>query len=133
MSTHSLTKVFDEYNINMLTMYTHYDGYIEGYGIKLLEFLKTKKLVALRWLPCRRHNLANGMGCLAAQIVSHFKREPGDYYLYSPKEGNYEQYEYHIYGRDSEIFMKIIISGKVEVDCNVNQVESELKLKALLL
>ena len=46
----------------------------------------------------RRSKLANGMGCLAAQIVANFKTEVGNFYLYpiSAKDCG-QDYEYHVY------------------------------------
>ncbi|MFN9961093.1 MAG: hypothetical protein ACK55I_49065, partial [bacterium] len=42
--------------------------------------------------------IANGMGCLAAQLVAHFKTEAGQFYLHSPEEKDCGQdYEYHVY------------------------------------
>jgi hypothetical protein len=42
--------------------------------------------------------VANGPGCLAAQIVAHFKDGPGDIYLHRPNKhmGCWQDYEYWI-------------------------------------
>jgi hypothetical protein len=43
--------------------------------------------------------VANGMGCLAAQLVASFKGQAGGFYLHSPILGreDWQDYEYHIF------------------------------------
>ena len=42
--------------------------------------------------------LANGMGCLAAQMIAHFKDGVGGFYIHSVLETDLGQdYEYHVY------------------------------------
>lgn len=83
MGTRSLTRVFDigggqEYEL--LSMYRQYDGYPKGHGQELAGFLLDIKLVngMSHGDPPK---IANGMGCLAAQIVAFFKEGPGGVYL----------------------------------------------------
>jgi len=40
---------------------------------------------------------ANGMGCLAAQLVAHFKKSVGGFYIHSVENGGGVDYEYHVY------------------------------------
>jgi hypothetical protein len=53
--------------------------------------------------------VANGMGCLAAQLVANFKTDVGNIYLYSPrlKIDAMQEYEYHI----TENLVKIVLPG----------------------
>ena len=96
MGTRSLTRVHSEYGGVVLCMYRQYDGYPSGHGKELAEFLAPIAMV--NGLGARDARVANGMGCLAAQLVAHFKKQPGDFYLY-PADANDvgEEYVYDVY------------------------------------
>jgi hypothetical protein len=101
MGTRSLT-VFKEGKSEIVVMYRHMDGYPSGHGKDLAEFLKDINIVnGVTWGD--DHKIANGMGCLAAQVVAHFKKEPGDIYLYKAKtRGVDEEFIYVITGKESK-------------------------------
>jgi hypothetical protein len=81
-------------------MYRQYDGYPTGHGKELADFLAGGKLV--NGLTSRTEPVFNGMGCLAAQMVAHFKETPGGFYIHSVTETECGQdYEYHVY-QDTE-------------------------------
>ena len=48
--------------------------------------------------------IANGYGCLAAQIVAHFKTIPGNIYLYecNDDQDSWQDYTYTVYPKDGE-------------------------------
>ena len=85
MSTRSLTRVIprqeglsfneghEKIELAFVNMYRHLDGYPEGHGLDLAEFLKDIKIV--NGIPLNKElgNQANGSGCLAAQMLKHFK------------------------------------------------------------
>lgn len=79
MGTRSLTIVKDEDGRKLLTLYRQMDGYPTGHGQELADFLKPIKLV--NGISNEKEPIANGMGCLAAQIVAHFKRAAGGFYI----------------------------------------------------
>jgi hypothetical protein len=82
MGTRSLTFVYqgDEPIINM---YRQYDGYPTGHGAELAEFLGQFHAITNGIAVGEKRRTANGMGCLAAQLVSYFKEDvAGNYYLY---------------------------------------------------
>ena len=81
-----------------IQIYHHYDGYPEGLGVTLAEYLKDFKIV--NGLPMRTHGMANGLGCLSAQVVSYLKDEPGNVYLHKPGEMQWEDYEYFIWCKE---------------------------------
>ena len=84
-------------------IYRQYDGYPEGHGKDLAEFLQGFKVVNGLGIN-NPEKTANGMGCLAAQIVAHFKERPGDIYLYPPEtEDVGEEYIYYIWIGNSDI------------------------------
>ena len=97
MGTRSLTFVYNEHNEAILNLYRQYDGYIEGgHGSELAEFLAGKKLV--NGFGKESTSLANGMGCLAASLVAHFKETVGGFYIHSVTSTDCGQdYEYHVY------------------------------------
>ena len=97
MGTRALTFVYDADSQPFLNLYRQYDGYIEGgHGSELAEFLAGKTLV--NGYSRESNDLANGMGCLAASLVAHFKETVGGFYIHSVTETQCGQdYEYHVY------------------------------------
>ena len=91
MGTRSLTYILDEYNSaqtegvfvrdNIICMYRQYDGYLDGHGKELAEFLQDFTVVN-GYNSATPDRSANGMSCLAAQLVAHFKNGIGNIYLY---------------------------------------------------
>tara|TARA_R110002020_G_scaffold65366_7_gene172690 strand:+ start:601 stop:1083 length:483 start_codon:yes stop_codon:yes gene_type:complete len=57
---------------NILCMYRQYDGYLSGHGAELAEFLQDFNVVNGIGID-NPPRTANGMGCLAAQLIVHFK------------------------------------------------------------
>ena len=104
MGTRSLTFVYDEQDV-IINMYRQYDGYPTGHGAELAEFLGQFRMT--NGIPVGRDKtgdrIANGMGCLAGQLVTHFKgSDAGQFYLYPATATDCGQdYEYHIY-KDAE-------------------------------
>jgi len=85
MGTRSLTVVQerwtgDEEPTEVMVMYRQMDGYPTCHGQELADFLAP--LTMVNGMGDERQ-IANGMGCLAAQIVQHFKNGPGGIYLYA--------------------------------------------------
>ena len=116
MGTRSLTFVYDEqYGRRkpkaIINMYRQYDGYPTGHGAELAEFLAPFTMVS--GISTReKRKVANGMGCLAAQLVSNFKVDAGGFYLYPVTALDCGQdYEYHIYQKDSELRVGITNRG----------------------
>jgi hypothetical protein len=96
MGTRSLTFVHDEHGNAIVNMYRQFDGYISGHGAELSEFLAPMHMV--NGYGERVPNLANGMGCLAAQMIAHFKVGVGGFYIHSVEETDCGQdYDYHVY------------------------------------
>jgi len=119
MGTRSLTFVYEEaFNEGdqpeaIINMYRQYDGYPSGHGDELARFLAQFELVD--GIPVgveHEKKLANGMACLAAQLVAHFKEEAGQFYLYpvSAKECG-QDYEYHIYSKDRKFRIAVTDRG----------------------
>lgn len=108
MGTRSLTYVYDSYdneqgvtiNTPIMCMYRQYDGYPSGHGQDLANFLTPITLVNGIGMNDNR-KLANGMGCLAAQLVANFKGSAGGFYLQAPvlNTDSGQEYEYHVYNK----------------------------------
>ena len=104
MGTRSLTRVFEKWEDTkgkeqrqpIVCMYRQYDGYISGHGHELAQFLEPFTIVNGIGLDNKR-KIANGMGCLAAQLIAHFKDCPGNIYLYATDAKDcWQEYEYEI-------------------------------------
>jgi len=104
MGTRSLTRVIETYKENgkevaqkLVTMYRQFDGYPSGHGMELAEFLASGKVVnGISVGDTER--VFNGVGCLAAQMISHFKGDSaGGFYICpnSTKDAG-QDYEYHV-------------------------------------
>jgi len=81
MSTRALVRFVNKKGKNVATIYKHFDGYPEGFGLDLANFLSDMVIVEGIDLVHKGH-VANGMECLAAQVVAFFKQGVGDVYLY---------------------------------------------------
>ena len=110
MGTRSLTYIKEEYEDNdntIICMYRQYDGYLIGHGIELAEFLQDFTVVnGYNTLTPARS--ANGMSCLAAQLVAHFKDGIGNIYLYPPNTSDVgEEFIYTISLTNDEIYIEV--------------------------
>jgi len=96
MGTRSLTFVYDEGNRPLLNLYRQFDGYPSGHGVDLANFLNGLRLV--NGYGIDKSGIANGMGCLAAQLVAQFKDGVGQFYIRSIDDTDLGQdFEYHVY------------------------------------
>lgn len=75
-------------------MYRQMDGYPEGHGKDLAEFLSDMSIVNGISLAETR-KIANGMGCLTAQVIAHFKNGAGGFYIH--RAGTRKCWEEYIY------------------------------------
>ena len=109
MGTRSLTTFNDEWkNEEIAVIYRQYDGYPQGHGKELFKFLN--EMVVVNGMGMNNPpKIANGMGCLAAQAVSHFKGgEVGGVYLYKSGTRDIgEQYIYTIYINEETLMIKM--------------------------
>ena len=99
MGTRSLTYVYDVDSSPIVCMYRQFDGYMSGHGSELNDFLSSFDAIVNGISVTEKRKVANGMGCLAAQLVAHFKVGAGAFYLH-PTELNQDcgqEYEYHIF------------------------------------
>ena len=104
MGTRSLTYVYD-YGKPVVCMYRQYDGYPSGHGKELADFLRPVILINGIGLDQRHFPYANGMGCLAGQMIAHFKTDVGGIYLVATDIVDAGQdYTYHIFQDKIQVF-----------------------------
>ncbi len=98
MGTRHLTYVY-EGETPLMCMYGQWDGYPSGYGADLAQFLNSFDAI-VNGIPLGdKRKMANGMGCLAAQLVANFKVGAGSFYIYPPilNQDSGQEYEYHVF------------------------------------
>jgi hypothetical protein len=102
MGTRSLTYVYDG-ETPIVCMYRQFDGYPTGHGAELAGFLSEGKIV--NGLGSDDGKVFNGMGCLAAQMIAHFKQTPGGFYIHAVdlNQDAWQDYEYHLYDNKVKI------------------------------
>ena len=111
MGTRSNTVVYDEYfndgsSVQILNLYRQHDGHTDGHGAELLAFLEPMTIV--NGITTGLANIANGSGCLAAQLVAHFKKKVGDFYIMAPLgEENDNEYTYKIYVSGGPVYISM--------------------------
>jgi len=96
MGTRSTTKFIEkrgEKLIPLVNIYQQWDGYIEGKGYDLVDFLKSKTIINGISYGQDTFDYANGFGCLIAQYIKEFKEDVGGLYITAlddKQEYNYE-------------------------------------------
>lgn len=125
MGTRSLTRVFETYKdekknkqvkVQLVNMYRQYDGYPSGHGSELAEFLNGGKVVNGIGFG-ENQTVFNGAGCLAAQMIAHFKDGAGGFYIYPTTAKDCgQEYEYEIIvdWDTKEITLKCIEVGYID-------------------
>lgn len=95
-STITFCEKVDDKIIPYVNIYQQYDGYLEGVGKELCEWLKNK-IIVNGFSSDDRRDIANGVGCLVAQFISDKKNGVGNFYIYPIGEGkNYCDYNYTV-------------------------------------
>jgi hypothetical protein len=106
MGTRSTTQIMDTNGTDVLVnMYRQFDGYLEGHGKELAEFLVQFSMVNGLGGHNPEGRIANGMQCLAAQLISEFKVEAGGIYLVPA--GQLEEYNYFVTLTDDGLNIKV--------------------------
>ena len=124
MGTSSLTFVYEKYGQiqkPVVNMYRQYDGYPTGHGAELAEFLSSGRMVnGLAQTKTVKEIVFNGMGCLAAQMITNFKQTPGGFYIHPVDVRECGQdYEYHVSEKKDGLYVEVYYCG-----CNMFGVSS---------
>ena len=83
MGTRSITVVKDERGNKIIEMYRQMDGYPEGMGQDLQDFIDSGKMVN-GINPSETQRVFNGINCFAAQLIAEMKDGAGGIYLHAP-------------------------------------------------
>lgn len=119
MGTRSRTEVYDGERC-LVSIYRQFDGYPNGgMGEELAEFLKPIQMInGIGAGQNEMGKFANGMGCLAAQLIAHFKDRVGNIYIHAepwtPDTEAREEYVYRVNGEDGETKPPTVQCFKVE-------------------
>jgi hypothetical protein len=116
MGTNSTTKIYEDGKL-MLALYKQFDGYPDGWGLELKEFIRSKKWV--NGISGDASKVFNGAGCFALQLVCAFKKQAGD--IYATTEDDKQEYNYTIdisADEKSDDNKKILISCDEEESYN---------------
>lgn len=107
MGARSLTVVLNSNDREICVLYRQYDGYPTGHGAELQEFLSGFQIVNGLGSE-REEKIANGMDCLAAQVIAHFKKEAGGFYLYPAGTRDCgEEYIYTLYLHENHLMLRL--------------------------
>ena len=106
-------------------MYRQMDGYPRVHGLCLKEFLEPFTIGnGMRYKTETPY--ANGMDCLAGQIIAHFKQGNGSFYLYpAGTRGVGEEYTYEVYLVNGEVFIRVISYNEIIYDGVVSGFDPE--------
>lgn len=115
-STITFCEKIDDKIIPYVNIYQQYDGYLEGVGKELCEWLENKIIV--NGFSCfDKRDIANGVGCLVAQFISDKKNSVGDFYVYPIGEGKgYCDYNYTVIINKTYSERKLKDITTIEVD-----------------
>jgi len=91
MGTRSTTRIYDGEHM-LLALYCQFDGYPEGVGEQLAEFMVSRPFVNGIGGDSK---VFNGPQCFAAQLVAHLKDKAGLWYI-TGREDQREEYNYEI-------------------------------------
>lgn len=119
MGTRSLTRIYDgdKKSPVLVAIYQQFDGYFEGVGEDLQQFLKGMVIVNGIGSDTTK-KIANGMGCLAAQVIKHLKDRVGGTYITS--KDNEQEYNYDIYLNDKKLVLEGEGGGETKIfDLNI--------------
>ncbi len=125
MGTRAMVIVKDENNNKIIEMYKQFDGYPEGLGVELQEYIASREMVnGLR----SKSNAWNGINCFAASLVEHFKNGPGGIYLYPPDIDHYKpKYYWEKYNAE----YLYIIDSNLNLKCYDTYLNEEINLNQL--
>ncbi len=96
MGTRCLTFVENGVGEKLVCIYRQFDGYPSGHGSELARFLKD--MVIVNGIPSKEtRKIANGAGCLAAQLLAKLKDGVGGIYIHPITNTDaWQDYEYYV-------------------------------------
>ena len=111
MGTRSLTIVKKD-GKPLVCLFSMFNGYPSGHGDDLAEWLKGITIGNGLLGSEKIHSHANGIECLAAQLVVQFKTTPGEFYLLAIDSGWPVDYTYVISECDGALNLAVLTDGR---------------------
>ena len=109
MGTRSLTRFItqhDDEKFVITCVYRQYDGYPQGHGKELADFLNSGVMV--NGFGQSEQKQFNGIGCLAAQFIAEFKKGVGGIYIHEPNSNDCgEEFVYEVIYKYPKGFGKV--------------------------
>ena len=100
---------------HLVSIYQQYDGYIEGVGYEIANYILNKEIVnGIKLGDRETDKKANGFTCLIAQFIRDFKTEIGN--LYITTENNIQEYNYDIIFNSDLYFSKGFFDDTINTD-----------------
>ena len=112
MGTRALVHVHDDdpNGTILCTIYRQFDGYPEGLGDELREFISKGVLINGIGIDAKIGTHFNGMGCFAAQLIAYLKNKVGNVYVYAPGTSDvWEEFTYHLWASGNVVIMEIVL------------------------
>jgi hypothetical protein len=120
MGTRARVNVIDG-NQTLVSIYRQMDGYPDSLGKELADFAGPMTIVNGYSMDQHAPEYANGMGCLAAQLIAHLKLNSdyvkhggviGNVYIRDTSDESHgEEYVYNLTERDGKVHMTILEGG----------------------
>ncbi len=106
MGTRARINVQDGNQI-IVSIYRQFDGYPDGLGQEILDQFRGCQITnGIGPGDCGQ--TANGMGCFAAQLVAHLKKDPGNVYLRNTGDDSQgEEFSYNLSERDGKLWLSV--------------------------
>ena len=97
-------KLIHEYNYTpLVNIYQQFDGYIEGVGHDLAQFLLDRTIInGIGFKQDDMNKYANGFGCLVAEYIATHKERVGG--LYITDMDDVEEYNYEVYFDEDALY-----------------------------
>ena len=131
MGTRSTTKIYYETTWEdktskdfLLGIYKQYDGYIEGWGKEIKDFINSGKFVN-GISSNEKGRIFNGVGDCVLQLVQHFKTEAGGMYAIPEQNGD-EEYNYIITFKEKWIKNKMKYNLTIIFECKEDKEYKEI-------
>lgn len=121
MGTRATTVIRNEEGDVILTMYRQMDGYFNGHGREIVDFISKGKLVNGFSFGSKFGEVFNGMGDLACQLVAHLKRPKTDYGSRAKKPRKIQSVGMHYItapikkGQEEEFHYELSCNAKMEL------------------
>ena len=94
----------------LVSIYNQYDGYPEGLGVTIANYLDGKRIV--NGIGGDSSAVFNGLGCLAASLIAELKEEAGNIYIEDPERpSGWIDYEYYVWGDNHKDIWISIFDG----------------------